>query len=286
MVGARDPDEQLDAHSGALQLARESPVAFRGRSIPDEQRRRQVVLDERRDPGRRARPAPACARAVHGSGRSLRHRAGVIGCGHRSVRWSRACRGRGRARPASARGPRKVFPAVSFCAESTAVSGAAIETARSGSLSRVAVPARNEAAASRTIRVCTQTSPSGCHSGSCGAPRRASSSGKKRSRPVSSSTANPMEGFAARSSSFLNSSNTRSPDSSLRSSVRHSATSSPSGGISRRAASWATRRPRRGVFGKVRRVGGAQHSAFQVPAPAMRVQHFAGEGDRCRCCSP
>ena len=100
------------------------------------------------------------------------------------------------------------------------------------------------------MRVCTHTSPSGCHSGSCATPRKASSSGKKRSRSVSSRNLKPIDGFAARSSSFLISSNTRSPDSSLRSSFRHSATSSSSGVISRRAASWATRRPRSGSSGK------------------------------------
>ena len=48
---------------------------------------------------------------------------------------------------------------------------------------------------SMTSSVWTQTSPSGCHSGSCGQPTSASSSGKSRSTtPSSSASAKPIEG--------------------------------------------------------------------------------------------
>ena len=58
-------------------------------------------------------------------------------------------------------------------------------------------------ASSITSSVWTQTSPSGCHSGSCGQPTSAFSSGKSRSMtPSSSASAKPSDGRSARSSSF------------------------------------------------------------------------------------
>ena len=76
-----------------------------------------------------------------------------------------------------------------------------------------------------TSRVWTQTSPSGCHSGSCGQPTSASSSGKRRSiTPSSSASANPIDGRRARSSSFSISPQTRSAGRSSSGIVRHSAT--------------------------------------------------------------
>ena len=58
-------------------------------------------------------------------------------------------------------------------------------------------------ASSITSSVCTQTSPSGCHSGSCGQPTSAFSSGNSRSMtPSSSASAKPIDGRAASSSSF------------------------------------------------------------------------------------
>ena len=68
VVGARDPHQQLDARPGAFQLPCETSVALRGGAAPGEQRRRQVVLDERRDPvGERARsPHPLEQRTGRG----------------------------------------------------------------------------------------------------------------------------------------------------------------------------------------------------------------------------
>ena len=66
-------------------------------------------------------------------------------------------------------------------------------------------------ASSITSSVCTHTSPSGCHSGSCGQPTSGRSSGSTRSTtPRSSASANPIEGRAACSSSFSSSPQTRS----------------------------------------------------------------------------
>ena len=54
---------------------------------------------------------------------------------------------------------------------------------------RVSIPPR---ASSMTSSVCTQTSPSGCHSGSCGHPTSGRSSGRSASTtPMSSASANP-----------------------------------------------------------------------------------------------
>ena len=68
VVRARDPDEQFDADSGTFQLAGKPPVALGGGSVPDEQRRGQMMLDERRDlVGERTwRPHPLEQRAGRG----------------------------------------------------------------------------------------------------------------------------------------------------------------------------------------------------------------------------
>ena len=75
---------------------------------------------------------------------------------------------------------------------------------------------------SMTCSVCTQTSPSGCHSGSCGQPTSACSSGNSRATmPRSSASARPIDGRGA-SSSFSNSPQIRSAGRSSSGIDRHS----------------------------------------------------------------
>ena len=213
VVGACDPHQQLDAHAGAFQLARESPVALRGGAVSCEQRWCQVVLDERRDPVDRAHPEPAFARAARGSAptppTSCRYdrirppiRSVVAGLPRswqsapsisarssspppervpssgpwrpRRPRHSRRRRANGRHPPP--RGLRRLLRVRRRPASRPPGENRSSDRGR-GRRDPVAPP-RSAAATSRTMRVCTHTSPSGCHSGSCGTPRNASSSGK------------------------------------------------------------------------------------------------------------
>ena len=77
------------------------------------------------------------------------------------------------------------------------------------------------AAASRTLRVWFQTSPSGWHFGSWGIPAKWLISGKAFKIPSSLAVSRPLEGFSERSSSFLNSSKILSLGSSSSSRVLH-----------------------------------------------------------------
>ena len=65
------------------------------------------------------------------------------------------------------------------------------------------------AAQSTTLRVCSQTSPSGCHSGCCLHPIRLSNSGKQKIQFESTKNLNPFDGRLALKS-FTNSSKTLS----------------------------------------------------------------------------
>ena len=140
-------------------------------------------------------------------------------------------------------------------------------------------------ASSMTSSVCTQTSPSGCHSGSCGQPTSAFSSGKSRSiTPSSSASAKPADGRSARSSSFSISPQMRSAGRSS-SGMRRQISFVP-GSISQvesrgelDAAEHAE-----AVVAEGPRIDGAQHPALEQIAPAVeRVEVGVGQripGDR------
>ena len=117
---------------------------------------------------------------------------------------------------------------------------------------------------SMTSSVWTQTSPSGCHSGSCGQPTSASSSGNSRSiTPSSSASAKPIEGRAARSSSFSISPQIRSagrsssgiaPAERLRRRIERRARSAPRTAARAARAGCRRRRCRASTARSVRRV--------------------------------
>ena len=91
-------------------------------------------------------------------------------------------------------------------------------------------------ARSITCRLWTQTSPSGCHSGSCGQPASACSSGNSFAMtPRSIATVKPIDGFGAKSS-FSNSPQTRSAGRSSSGICRQSAAVDSSSVSAKRAA--------------------------------------------------
>ena len=99
---------------------------------------------------------------------------------------------------------------------------------------------------STTISVCTHTSPSGCHSGSCGQPTSACNSGNSRLTTSSSSaSAQPSDGRAAWSSSFSISPQMRSAGRSSSGSRRQISRVPGSIESSKRAANCTARSTRR-----------------------------------------
>ncbi len=103
------------------------------------------------------------------------------------------------------------------------------------------------AAWSTACNVWTQTSPSGCHSGSCGVPSSATNSGSRRGRkPQACISARPSDGRRAWSSSFSISPHTRSAGSSSSGIARHSPAVAGSTVSSKRAASCTARSARSG----------------------------------------
>ncbi len=162
--------------------------------------RQQLEIDFQREPSKRAvaRPASATFETRSASGDARRGRA------RRGARRSRRASARSvdRAAPSPARRRLPRVPAIGSGRRSTAVvaglprswqtAPSIIATARPRSRSSI-----RRRASSTTISVCTQTSPSGCHSGSCGQPTSASSSGHSRwTTPRSSASAKPIDGRA------------------------------------------------------------------------------------------
>ena len=174
-VGLRDAREQLEVHF--LRQAAERAIGYRRRRLP-EHARLEMVRDDAQD-----------------------LRADVVAVDRVDVQAIEDRGGRGdasllvidRADPSvDERRRRRLAEVVADGAEHHRRSA----RARSRSSMRVR-------AWSITISVCTQTSPSGCHSGSCGQPTSALISGKRRSTtPRSSASPNPIDGRAGRSSSF------------------------------------------------------------------------------------
>ena len=116
-------------------------------------------------------------------------------------------------------------------------------------------------ASSMTSSVCTQTSPSGCHSGSCGQPTSASSSGNSRSTtPSSSASAKPIDGRAAWSSSFSISPQIRSAGRSSSGSAGTARACRRRVDNSKRAANWTARSTRRLSSPNVRGIDRAQQA--------------------------
>ena len=108
-------------------------------------------------------------------------------------------------------------------------------------------------AASMTMSVWTQTSPSGCHSGSCGTSLSAFSSGKSWSiAPSSRSHFNPIEGRCAANRSFSTSPQMRSAGKSESSIDRQSSIVCGSIWNSKRPANCAARNARKPVERPVR----------------------------------
>ena len=138
---------------------------------------------------------------------------------------------------------------------------------------------------STTISVCTQTSPSGCHSGSCGQPTSACSSGNSRSMtPRSSASARPIDGRAAWSSSFSISPQMRSARQVVernRAAERARAVVERRARIARRTAARAARAGCRRRTSRDRRRAG--RGAARSPRPLNGSRYLAGQripGDR------
>ena len=96
--------------------------------------------------------------------------------------------------------------------------------------------------------MCVRTSPSGCHSGSWGVPRRAATSGKCRIQPVSSRTSSPLDGLTDLTAHLSHSPQTRSTGSSANAGAISRQRAAVSGARlkSKRAANWKARRTLRG----------------------------------------
>ena len=88
---------------------------------------------------------------------------------------------------------------------------------------------------SRQKPVCTNTSPSGCHCGSCGHPTHAASSGKYFTQPQSRKKFNPSDIFIPFKISFFHSSNTLSGANPPNGISAHNATVSGAGTSPKRA---------------------------------------------------
>ena len=133
---------------------------------------------------------------------------------------------------------------------------------------------------STTISVWTQTSPSGCHSGSCGQPTSASSSGKSLPMtPSSSASRRPIDGRGACSSSFSISPQIRSAGrSSSGIAFAQRARVLVRACTSNRAANWTARSTRRLSSPNVR--GSTARSdprARRSRAPVERIEVLAGQ---------
>ena len=114
---------------------------------------------------------------------------------------------------------------------------------------------------STTISVCTQTSPSGCHSGSCGQPTSACSSGNSRSTtPSSSASARPIEGRAAGAAASRIRPRCVPPAGRRAGSRGRSSRVVGSSVNSNRAANCTARSTRRLSSPNVARIDGAQHA--------------------------
>ena len=131
---------------------------------------------------------------------------------------------------------------------------------------------------SMTISVCTHTSPSGCHSGSCSQSMSAAISGhSRRTTPSSRPSAKPMDGRRACSSSFSSSPHTRSAGRSSSGMAAQIARVScgtvelePRGELQRAQHAQA-------VVGEGAWIDDPQHAGGEIGAPAERVLVRAGE---------
>ena len=128
-----------------------------------------------------------------------------------------------------------------------------------------------------TCSVWTHTSPSGCHSGSCGQPASACSSGNSfATTPSSIASAKPIDGRGA-NSSFSISPQTRSDGRSSSGISRHSA---------RVASSRAKLEPRgelhgaqhaQAVVAEGRRIDDAQDAPLEIAAAVERIEVLVGQ---------
>ena len=137
-------------------------------------------------------------------------------------------------------------------------------------------------ASSITISVWTQTSPSGCHSGSCGQPTSASSSGNSRSTtPSSSASAKPIDGRSRLQQQLLD----LAPDplrrADRRAECRGRARRGPaSTSSSKRAANCSARSTRRLSSPKVPRSTTRSRRALEIGAAVERDRGSRPSADR------
>ena len=105
--------------------------------------------------------------------------------------------------------------------------------------------------ASTACSVWVQTSPSGCHSGSCGTPTIAANSGKRSSHPLPFKKAKPSDGCTDRVAHLSHSSRTRSTASSAKHERmdRHSSSVSGAAFNRKRPANCMPRNTRNGSSG-------------------------------------